>query len=165
MSRNASVRLSGRAFALAESPSGANFAVVVTDLFGSPWPDVAVRLDSFTKSYNAVTDSKGIARVTVPAEDILGNSIWISAMTPAGDVVQQQVDSSNGQKTPTALRFSLEQPKPLVTTIEAVVLAGGVIMAAFGFYKDHVVGNVVGGLGTSLAASAVLSSAKRHIWG
>lgn len=165
MSSNLSVRLGRLAFAMAEvSSEKASFVIAVVDVYGNPWPGVNVTLDSFLR-YSAVTDSKGIARFTFPLSDGLGNLVLVNALTPTGEMLQQQVDVVAGQQTPTLFRFSVEQPKPILTTLEAVVLAGGIIVAAIGFYKDNAIGNVVGGLGSSLAASAVLSSAKRHIWG
>lgn len=167
MSRNASVRLGSRGFALAAvgDYNYVTYVAVVLDVNGLPWPGVQVQLDEFSRDI-LTTDSKGQVTFNFPIYQGMPASFPMAALNPVdSSLLQQQVDLVQGQKTPTVFRFSTPQPQPILTTLEAVVLAGGIILGAVGFYKDHVIGNVVGGLGASLAASAVLSSAKRHIWG
>jgi hypothetical protein len=159
MSSNASVRLGRAAFALG-APQSQRIVASVTDIRNRPWEGVTVSFQSPSGVVSAITDVNGIARIDYPGQ--LGEVI-LMATTPDGVQLSTLLQSGQANGQVTAFRFNIDMPISILTPTEAVALAGGILLAAFGFYHDHTVGNIAKAVGMSAAVSSVASSVKRHL--
>lgn len=143
------------------------FRVSVTDLNGKPFADVKVNASLGLKYLgNAITDSNGVASIPYSIGADENGTVHFNAELPEG-IVGISTKLDDGATRVTSFRSTHPAPFKLATTAEGIVFGAGLLTILAGLFmvvrsEKSLAGDIVTGLGVSLAASAIGSSIRRN---